>query len=127
MKHTTRSLEHVYDRFNGCYFLGRLPRYPVRRDGAGELQELCQGSGKVIHLPMDGEDSEAALLHELIHLAVGDTHDDAFRRELERIAATGERAAQRALALEEWHKRTEHVGQRLAEGEPTLFPREVRE
>ncbi len=51
----------------------------------------------------------------------------AFRRELERIAAAGERAAQRALALEEWRERTEHVGERLVERDPNLSSREVRE
>ncbi len=127
MRHKGQDLENLYDQFNGRHFLGRLPRYSVRTDLRKGTPGFGDELGKTIHLPVEVEDPEAALLHEMIHLAVGTTHEGAFRRELERIATAGETAAQRALALEEWHERTERVGKLLAERNVNLSPREVRE
>ena len=124
-----RSPQRIFDDFNGRYFEGGLPRFRVRRDFKAGASAYCAIEARRIRLPVDlvdSDETEQAVLHEMVHIVTGGAHDDAFRQELQRIAEAGEPATQRELAIEEWHLATEAEGGRLAREEPTLALRDVR-
>jgi hypothetical protein len=125
---TRRSPPSIDDAFNGRYFNGGLPRFAVRRDFKAGAPSYCDVGACRIHLPVDlvdPEETEQAVLHEMVHIVTGGAHDDAFRNEVRRIASCGEPAASRELAIEEWHVATEAAGARLAREEPTRPLRET--
>lgn len=106
MTHATRTPQQRFRELNRSYFAGRLPDFRVRRDFKAGAPCFCNVASKVIHLAVDTDELEAALLHEMVHIVTGGEHDDAFRDELRRIARMGCEAAARELEQEEWHHRT---------------------
>jgi hypothetical protein len=58
-------------------------------------------------IDLDPEGIEQAIVHEMVHIVTGGGHDDAFRRELRRVAERGCLAAKAELTLEQWHERAE--------------------
>ena len=126
MRHS-RSPQRIFDDFNRRYFRGQLPRFVVRKDlKSGTDAARCDPETKRIHLPVDIDDVEAVILHEMIHAVTEGNHHDAFRAELRRIASLGDAAAIRELTIEEWHASTERVGVQLAREESHLSAGEVR-
>jgi len=85
-------LARRFVQFNLRYFNGRLPAAIVRWSARMRIAGTCDRQGKVItlsrpyhlHFPDDVDDT---LKHEMLHLRLPH-HDDAFRREAERIGAT---------------------------------------
>jgi hypothetical protein len=125
-RHPTRA-QNVFNAFRRRYFDDSLPYFRVRKDFKGGKSDYCDVNDSVIHLSVDEDDVEAAVLHEMVHIVTGGAHDDAFRTELRRIADCGERAAIRELKLEEWHAATERVGARLAEEWPRATAMEAHQ
>ncbi len=105
---TSTALNVRYRRLNRRYFGGRLPPCPVKV-AYGDTAGQCWREERIIwiHASTPATELASALLHEMVHLATGAGHGDAFRAELRRVAALGSKAAARELEQEEWHRRAE--------------------
>ncbi len=85
-------LARRFIRFNARYFNNKLPHATVRWSQRMRIAGTCDRSRRVISLSWAyhqyfPEDVDDTLLHEMIHLRLPH-HDDAFRREAERVGAT---------------------------------------
>lgn len=98
--------EKVYDRFNRKYFAGRLPRVPVRfslrsfpryhplRDEAYAQCKRGKPMAVFINprfLGLGIPGFYRALLHEMVHIKLGEKaqHGPRFQKEMRRLAALG--------------------------------------
>jgi hypothetical protein len=122
---TSPALSARYRRFNRRYFGGRLPACLVKiayRDTASQ----CWREEHVIwiHCRTPKDEVASALLHEMVHLATGPSHGEAFRAELRRLAVLGSKAAAQELEREDWHLRAVRAARTVA---PRLSFAEARE
>ena len=120
------SPQRIFNRLNATFFEGRLPRFTVRQDITGDGAR-CILPSKRIRLGVDlpPEELEQAIVHEIVHIVTGEghdggDHDDAFRRELRRVAELGCRVAQDELTLEEWHADCAQAAKAMARAHPEM-------
>ncbi len=97
----TKPLAVLDNGFNQAFFLGRLPRYRVRRacfDAPGQYGLCRQEKQTILIRPgLDGNDLRETLLHEMCH--IGSTgHGKRFQAKLARLASLGERWAEEQRA-----------------------------
>jgi hypothetical protein len=114
-------------RFDDCnvrHFDGRLPQFRIATLRAG-APAFCDVTGQTVYLPVDVDDLDAAVLHEMIHVVTDGEHDAAFLSELSRIADAGDCAARRELAREDWHAAGVRFAKKLALRVPYLESAEV--
>ena len=93
---TEQDLALLFADFNGRYFGGRLPPYRVRLEqsipGArSSVSGRVDSAGRVIWLRAtdDVRALESALLHEMVHMVVGEEHGRPFFDEVKRLHQAG--------------------------------------
>lgn len=94
-------LQATFREFNQKYFNGRFQEFSVKTDfrANGDVDGWCYPETRTIHLRrgLAPADKRRVLLHEMIHIKTGGSHDRRFLHELRRIARQGEHAAQQEL------------------------------